>query len=149
MTRYLLSVFLSPLLGVFVPMNGVAAQGNLNELRDAAPMLAKIEDAMKKRDLKAYCAATYGASEYVAYASRACQFEVKHKLKTAPDCAPDKMKTRIEAERGKCLAMSSSAFDQTIRKQTEGIAAWKKNVAAEGGNPDKLLADARAESGKK
>lgn len=126
-----------------VPLT-VAAQGESAEIRESARMMARVDHSVRNKDLKGYCAATVGAPGYAGYVERACQSGMKNNMKTAQDCAPEKVAAQVAADRAQCLAMSPKKFDEAASQQPQRRAQWIKMVGARGVEGEKLLDEERA-----
>lgn len=114
------------------------------EMRQAARLVVRVEEPMAKRDLKGYCAATYGSPDYAGYVVRACQSMVKNNLKKSEDCSETNIRQEVRKDSDRCLAMSDGEFDKEMLTQRRGRENFTKIMTEKGVDAEKLLQEERA-----
>ncbi|MCF8198611.1 MAG: hypothetical protein K9J42_07585 [Sulfuritalea sp.] len=114
------------------------------DTRSTARMMVRIEAALEKRDLKAYCAVTAGASEYPGYVALACLERVERKLKKPEECSLANVKTEAMNDLHECLAMSAEKFEKLAKEQRSGLALWIAGLKKRSVDGEKLLREERA-----
>lgn len=109
------------------------------DMRVTARVLASQEAPVAKRDLKGFCAATYGSPDYAGYSARACQLWVKNNMKKPEDCTEVNIQQEIRKDTDRCLAMSDEDFDKQIVAQRKARAEFIAKMKEEGVDGEKLL----------
>lgn len=119
------------------------AQAPTADMREAAGTIASVQGPLEKRDLKNYCTVIHGSAEYAGYVSRACQHAVKVRVKQPADCTETNVRKEIDADLGRCLAMSAAEFEQTALKWREMLDVFLKDMQSKGVDGEKLIAEER------
>jgi hypothetical protein len=114
------------------------------ETRQIARMMAQIEMAMEKRDLKGYCAATSGSPDYTGTVALACLERAEEKRGKLEDCSLPKILSQVKKDRDQCLAMSTEEFQKRISNFPGGRDKWVKSLKQRGVDGDKLLQEERS-----
>lgn len=122
----------------FPPATANAAEPT-EEMRQAAKVLAGQEDSIEKRNLKGYCAATYGSASYAAYVARACQLSVRNNLKKVEDCGEAHIRQEVAKDTDRCTAMSDSEFDTAVTLQRRARASFVRAAKEKDVDGEKLI----------
>lgn len=131
------------LIGMPLAAPALLAAAPDETLRRSARLLVNVEALLEKRDLKGYCGAFYGSTDFAAYLARACELSVKNNLAKAEDC-PQAIRQDIEKHTDRCLAMSDAEIERERLEQRRARESLVKSMGEKGMDGENILQEERA-----
>src|SRR6478752_4410689 len=115
------------------------------DTRNTARMMAQIEVAIERKDVKLYCEATVSNTEYQGTAALACLERAELKKGKLEDCTLRKIQDEVKKEQSQCLAMTPEQLAKKTSNFAAGRDKWIASVKKlEGVDAAKLIQEERS-----